>query len=212
MLEFTQPKRIFITLLLILGVILALPSLLPARTVAALPDFLPKQTINFGLDLAGGSHLLLEADPAQVREQQLEKMEENVRAALKDAEGVDYGEISRTAGRLSFTVADQSQVDAAREAVQGLTTGAGLTGQRDWTIRVLDGTRFVMTPSDAGITRNLNDAMDTATDVIRRRIDELGTREPTIIRQGDDRIVVQVPGLDNPQALTSIIINDLLSK
>ena len=205
MLDFTQPRRIFLTLLLIVGVVLALPSLLPSKFVASLPDFVPKQTINLGLDLAGGSHILLEADPVQVREQQLEKMEENVRASLRDADGVDYGEISRTGGRLSFTVADQSQVDAAREAVQGLTTGAGLTGQRDWTIRVVDGTRFQMTPSEAGIARNLDDAMATATDVIRRRIDELGTREPTIIRQGEDRIVVQVPGLDNPQALKELL-------
>ena len=205
MLDFTQPRRIFLTLLLIVGVVLALPSLLPSKFVASLPNFVPKQTINLGLDLAGGSHILLEADPVQVREQQLEKMEENVRASLRDADGVDYGEISRTGGRLSFTVADQSQVDAAREAVQGLTTGAGLTGQRDWTIRVVDGTRFQMTPSEAGIARNLDDAMATATDVIRRRIDELGAREPTIIRQGEDRIVVQVPGLDNPQALKELL-------
>lgn len=205
MLEFSQPKRIFLSLLLIVGVILALPSLLPARMVGSLPDFLPKQTINLGLDLAGGSHILLEADPAEVRAQQLESMEENVRSALRGAEDVEYGEISRTGGVLGFTVADQSQVDAAREAVQGLTTGAGLTGQRDWTIRVVDGTRLLMGPSDAGIARNLDDAMDTATDVIRRRIDELGTREPTIIRQGDERIVVQVPGLDDPQALKDLL-------
>ena len=205
MLEFSQPKRIFLSLLLVIGVILALPSLLPAKFAGSLPDFLPSQTINLGLDLAGGSHILLEADPAQVREQQLEKMEENVRSALRDADKLEYGEISRTGGQLGFTVADQSEVDAAREAVQGLTSGAGLTGQRDWTIRVVDGTRFIMAPSDAGIARNLDDAMDTATDVIRRRIDELGTREPTIIRQGDNRIVVQVPGLDNPQALKELL-------
>ncbi len=205
MLEFTPIRRIFLTLVLVVGVLLALPSMLPQKTLDALPDFLPKQTINFGLDLAGGSHILLEANPAQVRAQQLEKMEENVRAALRGAKGVDYGEISRKGGALSFVVADQNQVDAAREAVQGLTSGAGLTGQRDWTIRVIDGTRFVMTPSDAGIARNLDDAMDTATDVIRRRIDELGTREPTIIRQSTDRIVVQVPGLDDPAALKALL-------
>ena len=71
MLDFTQPRRIFLTLLLIVGVVLALPSLLPSKFVASLPDFVPKQTINLGLDLAGGSHILLEADPVQVREQQL---------------------------------------------------------------------------------------------------------------------------------------------
>ena len=102
-------------------------------------------------------------------------------------------------------VRDSTQVDAAREAILPLTTGAGLTGQRDWDIEVRDDTRFVLTPTDAGLETAIDNAMDTATDVIRRRIDALGTREPTIIRQGDTRIVVQVPGLEDPEALKELL-------
>src|SRR5690606_32189020 len=100
---------------------------------------------------------------------------------------------------------DPSQVDAAREEISALTTGAGMTGQRDWDIRIVDGSRFVLTPTRAGLDQAVSDAMDSAIEVVRKRIDALGTREPTIIRQGDDRIVVQVPGLEDPDALKSLI-------
>src|SRR5690606_18435051 len=97
------------------------------------------------------------------------------------------------------------QVDAARDIIEPMTTGAGLTGQRDWTIDVVDGSRVVLTPTQAGLDLAVTQAMDSATEVVRKRIDALGTREPTIIRQGDDRIVVQVPGLDDPQALKDLL-------
>jgi preprotein translocase subunit SecD len=101
---------------------------------------------------------------------------------------------------------DPSQIDAARERLLGITGGgAGMTGQREWDIQVVDSSRFVLTPTQAGLTQAVKTAMEDATDVVRRRIDELGTREPTIVRQGDNRILVQVPGLQNPQALKDLL-------
>jgi preprotein translocase subunit SecD len=70
---------------------------------------------------------------------------------------------------------------------------------------VVDGQRIVLTQTDAGVSQAINDAMASATEVVRRRIDELGTREPTIIRQGSTRIVVQVPGLQDPDALKALL-------
>jgi preprotein translocase subunit SecD len=102
-------------------------------------------------------------------------------------------------------VDNPAQVDAAREAILPLTTGAGMTGQRDWQIEVVDDTRFVLTPTAAGLNVAVSQAMESATEVVRKRIDALGTREPTIIRQGDNRIVVQVPGFDDPEALKDLL-------
>ncbi len=206
MLDFPRWKTLSISLLLAVGVLLALPSMLGSFGTKYWPEFLPDAKINLGLDLAGGSHILLEADSSQVARERLQNMEESVRAALRRNEPrIAIGEISRSGGQLSFMVRDSQQVDAAREAILPLTNGAGLTGQRDWDISVIDDTRFVLTPTDAGISNAVDTAMDTATDVIRRRIDEMGTREPTIIRQGDNRIVVQVPGLDDPKALKELL-------
>lgn len=205
MLDFPAWKRVWLWGITLAGVFLALPSL-TSLAGGNWPSQLPDPEINLGLDLAGGSHILLEANTGQVRDLRLESMEEDVRRALRETEpAIAIGDISTANGRLSFMVEKESQVDAAREILLPMTEGVGLTGQRDWTIRVLDGQRIELTPTEAGLNQAVENAMDTATDVVRRRIDELGTREPTIIRQGDARIVVQVPGLDDPQALKALL-------
>jgi len=206
MLDFPRWKTISISLILAFGVLMAIPSLLPAGAAKYYPSFLPQEKINLGLDLSGGSHILLEGDPKDVAAQRLQNMEETVRGAMRNAKPrIGIGDISREGGKLSFLVRDVSQVDAAREVILPLTSGAGLTGQRDWDIEVRDTSRIVLTPTEAGLTEALDQAMETATEVVRKRIDEMGTREPTIIRQGDNRIVVQVPGLDDPQALKDLL-------
>lgn len=205
MLEFPTWRRVFLWAITIAVMAAALPSLVSMGGLRW-PENLPDPEINLGLDLAGGSHILLEADPAQVSRQRVEAMEEAVREALEESDPeIEIGEISTEGGRLTFLLEDQGQVDAARDAILPLTTGAGLTGQRDWNIEVVDSSRFVLTQTAAGLDVAVNQAMDSATDVIRRRIDSLGTREPTILRQGDTRIVVQVPGFDDPQALKELL-------
>jgi len=205
MLDFPLWKRIWFWGLTLVACAAALPSLFPLSG-APWPNVLPDPTVNLGLDLAGGSHILLEADPDQVREQRIENMEEAVRARLRLAEPrIGIGDISLKGGRLSFMLKDPGQVDAAREEILPLTTGAGLTGKRDWNIQVVDESRFVLTPTQEGLQQAVSNAMDSATEVVRKRIDALGTREPTIIRQGDDRIVVQVPGLQDPAALKALL-------
>ena len=205
MLDFPTWKKWFLWGVTLLVMLASLPSLVTTFG-ARWPEQLPDPEISLGLDLAGGSHILLEADPVQVARQRVETMEEAVRNALADAEpGIEIGEISTQNGRLTFLLEDPGQVDAAREAILPLTDGAGLTGQRDWNIEVVDGSRFVIVPTQAGLELAVNQAMDSATEVVRRRIDALGTREPTIIRQGDNRIVVQVPGFDDPQALKDLL-------
>ena len=205
MLEFPRWKKVWLWGLTLLGVLAAIPSIFSVSNMAW-PSSLPSPTVNLGLDLAGGSHILLEAEPSQVARARLENMEESVRSALRAAEPrIRHGEVSTSDGRLTFMLDDASQVDAAREEILPLTNGAGLTGQRDWTIEVVDGSRFVIAPTEAGISQAVTSAMDSATEVVRKRIDSLGTREPTIIRQGDTRIVVQVPGLEDPRALKELL-------
>jgi preprotein translocase subunit SecD len=205
MLDFPRWKKIWLWALTLLTAAAALPSLVSVAG-GTWPAALPAPKVNLGLDLAGGSHILLEADPAQVARQRLEGMEESVRGALRAAKPrIRISDISSRDGQLRFLLDDPSQVDAARDAILPLTSGAGLTGQRDWKIQVVDGSRFVLTPTREGLDQAVTLAMDSATEVVRKRIDSLGTREPTIIRQGDQRIVVQVPGLDDPRALKDLL-------
>ncbi|WP_347304200.1 protein translocase subunit SecD [Croceibacterium sp. TMG7-5b_MA50] len=205
MLDFPLWKRVWLWGLTIVGLLCALPSMV-ALAGGSWPAFLPNPVVNLGLDLAGGSHIMLEADARQVGAQRLLSMEEDVRDALRQASPrIRHGDISTSGGRLSFMVEDPGQVDAARDVLEPLTTGAGLTGQRDWTIEVVDGTRFILTQTRAGLDLAIKQAMTSATEVVRKRIDALGTREPTIIQSGADRIVVQVPGLEDPEALKELL-------
>ena len=205
MLDFPTWRKVWYWGLTLIVAAAALPSIFSMANVPW-PKVLPSPMVNLGLDLAGGSHILLEADPEQVKAQRIENMEEAVRARLRRSEPrVRIGDISSKGGTLSFMLKDSAQVDIAREEILPLTHGAGLTGQRDWNIQVVDDSRFVLTPTRQGLEQAVSVAMDSAIEVVRKRIDSLGTREPTIIRQGDQRIVVQVPGLEDPQALKALI-------
>ena len=203
MLEFPFWKKLWLWGLTLAASVLALPSL---TNVAGLdwPSALPDPQVNLGLDLAGGSHLLLEAKAADVRAQRLENMEENVRQLMRNAEPrIRIGDVSTGDGRLSFILEDAADIDRARGLIEPTMQGASTV--REWELQVVDGQRMVLSPTDAGVNQAIDDAMDSATEVVRRRIDELGTREPTIIRQGDTRIVVQVPGLEDPAALKDLL-------
>lgn len=205
MLDFPRWKVWLVSLTLVFGVVFAIPTFLPEPVFNRLPGFLQAK-VNLGLDLSGGSHILLEANPADVAKQRLENMEEQVRTELRRGDTkIAIGDISRRDGKLSFMVRSPTQVDAAVERVRPLTQGAGLTGQRDFNVEVVDGSTVVITPTQAGLDNAVDQAMDVAKEVIDRRINEMGTREPTIIRQGSNRIVVQVPGLQDPTALKNLL-------
>jgi preprotein translocase subunit SecD len=208
MLDFPRWKTIGISIILLLGILFSIPSFLPTKAFESLPGF-AQAKVNLGLDLAGGSHLLLEADIDDLRKTQLTNMEKTVRTAMRGQSGpeddIAIGELSTTGGSISFLVRDAAKLDAARDRLFSETQGAGLTGQRDWNIDVVDSTRIVMSPTSAGQAQAVANAMDTARDIIDKRVNALGTREPTIIREGDDRVVVQVPGLQDPAALKELI-------
>ncbi|NBC38060.1 protein translocase subunit SecD [Novosphingobium sp. FSY-8] len=200
MLDFPRWKQVFYWLITALICCAALPSLV---SVAGYnwPASLPNPKINLGLDLAGGSHLLLEASADQVVAQRLEAKEEELRNAFKKAGNVQFGDISNRGGVISFIVGNTAQVDAVRDIVDKQETGS----QRNWTFAVQDTTRIVLTPTKESANEAVSRAMETAIEVVRKRIDALGTREPTIIRQGADRIVVQVPGLKDPSSLKALL-------
>ena len=208
MLDFPPWKVWTISLAAFVGVLFAVPNFFPEAVVKGWPSAVPHSQLSLGLDLRGGSHLMLEAQTEDVRKTKLESLEDNVRTELRDADGgsVPFSDLSIAGGQLSVTVTDPRALDRAVEALRKLSHPlGGLTGQRDLDVAVVDGNRIVVSETDAGVAAAIKDAMDQAVEVIRKRIDELGTREPTIVRQGENRIVVQVPGLQDPTALKALI-------
>ncbi len=206
MLDFPRWKIFSIIAVLVALCALAIPSLLPERMTDQW-GAVPHPRVNLGLDLAGGSYLLLDADTNDLVATRLEQLRDQVSTELRRATPrVEIGDISTQGGRVSFMLRDPGQVDAAREKILPLLgTGAGLTGQRVWDLTVVDTSRMVLTPTRAGNDAAIEQAMVSAVEVVRRRIDALGTREPTILRQGVNRIVVQVPGFQNPQRLKELL-------
>ena len=205
MLDFPRWKVWSISLVILIGIIFAIPSMLPSDLKSRYPKWLPSATINLGLDLAGGSQLLLEADQVDAAKQRLQAMEDQVTTELRRNPRVEIGDISTAGGRLSFLVRDPTQVDTAVERLRAITQPVALTGGRDWDVQVMDSTRIVMTPTQGGSQRAMRDAMTVARDVVRRRIDPQGTKEITVINQGTDRILVEVPGVEDPEALKHLI-------
>ena len=206
MLDFPRWKVWWVSLLLVVGVAFAIPSFFPEQQVAQWPGFLPKARINLGLDLAGGSHLLLEADTSDVAQQRLALMEETVRTEMRRASPrIEIGEISTAGNRVTFMLRDPSRVDAAVEILRALTQPVGLGGQRDWNVNVVDSSRIVLTPTQSGLAASLDSAMDVAREVVYNRVDPDGTREVTVVRQGGDRILVQGPGLEDPEGLKDLL-------
>jgi preprotein translocase subunit SecD len=206
MLEFPRWKIWLVSLVVAFGVLLSIPSLLAGTPYgAAWPKWLPQYKISLGLDLAGGSHLLLEADAQDAMKTRLQAMEDSVATELRRDPRIDVGDISTAGGRLSFMARDPRQVDAAVERMRNLTRPVQLTGNRDWDVQVVDSTRIVLTPTPSGTALALKDAMGVARDVVRRRIDPSGTKEITVLTEGGNRILVEVPGVEDPEALKRLI-------
>ena len=203
MLDFPRWKRFWLWSITLVAVAASLPSLFAIGGLTW-PSYLPSPQVNLGLDLAGGSDILLEADPQQVANQRLQNMEEAVRNAAQQAEPtISIGDVSTRDGRLSFIVENASDVDRMRQLLLPMMNGPGMV--REWDLSVVDETRIILTPTQSGLTEAVNQAMDSAKDVIVRRIDALGTLDPTILREGGNRIVVQAPGQQDPEALKALI-------
>ncbi|RWD70927.1 protein translocase subunit SecDF [Mesorhizobium sp.] len=209
MLYFSRLKMILIWLAVAVTVILAAPNLFPASMLAQLPSWVPKRQMTLGLDLQGGSHILLQMDQNDLIKDQLETTRDEIRTLLRDAK-IQYTGLGGTGRTVQVRINDPSQVDAAKTALKPITNpvAAGLFSGGSVQSMTLDDSEpgvLKFTVTDAGIKYRTSTALSQAIEVVERRVNALGTTEPIVQRQGDDRILVQVPGLQNPQRLKDII-------
>ncbi len=232
MLQFSIWKKLVIIGLSLLGIALALPNgfytrvekhndalaeveaglpITPERQQAidGWPNWLPSGLVNLGLDLRGGAHLLAEVRVEEVYAARLDSMWPEVRDALR-AERATIGTIRRQDGpddELRVRISKPEAMARAIEVVEGLArpvvslTGVGAT---DIEVRGEDG-MLIVTLSEAERIATDDRTMRQSLEIIRRRVDEVGTREPTIQRQGDRRILIQVPGIGSAEELKSLI-------
>jgi protein-export membrane protein SecD len=169
-----------------LALLFALPNVLPASVLDHLPGWYQQSRINLGLDLRGGAHFLLEADLRSVLAERLTNLSDSVRGELRKQQ-VGIKDVTVEGGRaVVVTLRDEEQRAKALEAIRNVDPSLAVSGSGD-TIR--------LAYSDQDLLRRKKEVIDQSIEILRRRVDETGTIEPTIVRQGDDRILLQMPGI-----------------
>ena len=232
MLQIDRWKRILIVGLTLLGLALAAPNLFYQRVElhndavktiektgvetpeliadrVGWPSWLPSGLVNLGLDLRGGAHLLGEVRVAEVYKSRMDGLWPEIRNALA-AERQSIGSIRRLPaedGVLKLEIGNADQMQRAVEIVRGfsdpITTLSG-AGQQSLAI-LADGNTITVQLSDAEKEATDQRTVLQSLEIIRRRVDEVGTREPTIMQQGKDRILIQVPGIGSAEELKELI-------
>lgn len=231
MLQIDSWKRVLIWLVCVVGLLMALPNVFYTRVeqsndakaaieggldtpelqaqAAQWPSWLPSSLVNLGLDLRGGAHLLAEVQVSDVYETRMEAMWPEIRDALRDERSA-VGTIRRQSSapdEIRVRISQPDGMPRALEVVRGLArqvqslTGVGTT---DIEVRA-EGDTLVVQLSEAEKLASDDRTVRQALEIVRRRIDEVGTREPTIQRQGTDRILIQVPGIGSAGELKAII-------
>jgi len=209
MLYFSRWKTYSIWAVVLLGVIFTIPNLLPQSTLQALPSWAPKKPMTLGLDLQGGSHILMAVDQKDLIGDRLQATRDDIRTMLRDAK-IGYTGLSGTDRTVQVRISEANEVEKAKEALKNLVApiASGLfTGGSVVELSLEEPEpgllRYILT--DAGVDYRMRNAVTQSIEVIERRVNELGTTEPIIQRQGADRILVQVPGLQDPQRLKEIL-------
>lgn len=208
MLRIPTWTKVITCLILLAGIIIALPNALPDSVLSRLPSWWPTSTVALGLDLQGGSYLLLEVELDQVQKDKLESLMGDIRSGLRKAH-VAFNNVTMTANAVSVHIIDPERYDDAKTIIAGLNPAVSnsvfAVGQKAYDLSEPGQNTIVMKMTDAYRNQTFNDILSQSVEVVRKRIDQLGTRESAIERQGDDRIVVQVPGLSDPSHLVQIL-------
>lgn len=194
MLYFSRARTWAITCVCLLGVLFSLPNIVPP---GSLPSWLPQHRVTLGLDLQGGSHLLLAVDRDALAAERLDALREEVRRTLRSA-GVRYSHLTVAGWTVSLSSADPaSAVEALRPLLDDLPAG-------HLDLRI-DHDRVSLELAEAALAVSLDQAVQQSIEIVRRRIDETGVNEPVIARQGADRIVVQLPGVSDPGRIKRLL-------
>ncbi|HEY0599160.1 protein translocase subunit SecD [Brevundimonas sp.] len=204
MIHLSRWKVVLLALSFVFGVLFAYPNMLTPAQREALPGWLPSKGLNLGLDLQGGSYLLLEVDVPAMRAKRLTNLGEDARTALEEAQ-VALSNISQDGSGVVVTLADPATMDRALEAMRPLAAGGGAGTVADRTVQRQGEDRIRYAFTQQAMDSMASDAVSQSIEVVRRRIDSLGTREPSITREGADRIVIQAPGESDPAQLERVL-------
>jgi preprotein translocase subunit SecD len=208
MLYFSRWKVAAIVLTIVAAIVFATPNFFSKDFVNSWPDWVPKKQLSLGLDLRGGAHLLYEMDVDQLRDNMIRNLRADVRKKLIDKK--IGGIVGLTKDGVQVRISRVSDMPTAlralRELAEPLSTSL-FSGNDDRSLNIQQqGDRSIrITLNEAGLRNQISEAISGAIETVRRRVDEYGTTEPIITRQGANRILVQVPGIQETQRLKELI-------
>src|SRR5215468_2345756 len=206
MLYFTRWKALGIILTALIVCLCAVPNFFPEATVKTWPLWAQRRLV-LGLDLQGGSYLLLEVDSNYVKKEKLDQVRDDVRRVLREAK-IGYTGLSSKGDAVEVRVKDtdlQNALSKLRDLSQPLGGLLGSNGQRSLEVSDAGGGLIRLTVPQAAITERIRQSVEQSIQIVERRVNQLGTVEPLIQRQGVDRILVQVPGLQDPTRLKELL-------
>jgi preprotein translocase subunit SecD len=206
MLYFTRWKALAIILTALVVCLCAVPNFFSEATVKGWPAWAQRRLV-LGLDLQGGSHILLEVDANAVKKDKLDQVRDDVRRTLREAK-IGYTGLAVRADSAEVRVKEtdvQNALAKLRELSQPLGGLLGSSGQRSLEVSDAGGGLIRLTVPQAAVTERIRQAVEQSIQIVERRVNQLGTVEPSIQRQGQDRILVQVPGLQDPTRLKELV-------
>ena len=195
MLIFENWKKVLILIVSIFAILFSLPNFISKNNV---PNFFKAGEIRLGLDLQGGSYLLLEVESDSLQTDRLNSVADELRVALRNANPrIGYRNLSVINTELTFSLIEENDVDLIKSLILNIDDSLIVNNEDFSSIQV--------SFSEEKITEIRDYAILQSIEIIRRRVDEVGTNEPIIQRQGDDRILVQLPGLDDPERIKRLL-------
>ncbi|HVZ04272.1 protein translocase subunit SecD [Hyphomicrobium sp.] len=208
--HFTRFKTLSILLICLAGFLVAMPNFFSKETVQSWPSFMPKKQLRLGLDLQGGAHLLLAMDEDELKKDWINNLRDEARKVLRDAKIGFTGIGAQGLSQLVIKLAKPEQRDAAMKALHKVRQpiGNALLGSSAYDVDLSEGSdpgTIIIKESEQGLRQRIANAASASIETINRRVNNLGTSESTIVRQGTDRILVQFPGLKDTKELKKLI-------
>jgi SecD/SecF fusion protein len=189
--------------IIVAGLLFALPNVLPASVLERWPSVLPDKRVALGLDLRGGSHLMLEVDGSELRRERVRTLAEDARRLLRE-DDIPWRSVETGERGLTITLRSAEQQDAAIDQLRTLSNPVG-TARQDLAVTRRGSDVVELALTEEGLLQSMGRAVEQSLEVIRQRVDQVGVSEPTIQRVGADRILVQLPGLQDPAQLRALL-------
>ena len=194
-------KLVLYALVVVIGSLIALPNALTPSQRQALPEWLPKEPVALGLDLRGGAHLVLEIDSAALLRDQLENLLADTQTILRDARiGGVRGTVTADA-----VVLRANSPEIAKQAERALRSNAAANATPVNTIDLRPDGTIQLKPDPAALVARQQSALQQSIEIVRRRIDAIGVAEPTVQALGTDRILVQLPGVQDSAEIRKLL-------